>query len=835
MQAAEADLVEGWSLALTEPGRFSDPEELADAGLHWVAAKVPGTVAASLADAGLFDAENPQPLHDRDVWYITRFDVEHPGTKRIVFGGLATIAEVFLNGEKLFESENMFLSQETLAEVKDTNTLAICFRALEPRLGKKGHRARWKTQLTTSQGLRHFRTTLLGHMPGWCPEIHAVGPWRPITLHDAQAPVLSNLKIQSDLLPGGAGQLSVSFDAFELDAILRISCAGAECAMTRDEEGRWKASVELADIHPWMPSTHGTPHVYEVTLEIDGMTVSLGKTGFRRIEVDRGADGKGFGLKINSVHVFCRGAVWTQADLLSLSGSEETYRPLLELARDGGMNMMRIGGTMTYETRAFFDLCAELGILVWQDFQFANFDYPVADDAFADLVRSEVQYQLQMLEGCPALAVLCGGSEIYQQGAMMGLPEIRWRGELSQTHLADCAAELRPNVPYVENSPVGGHLPFSANEGIAHYYGVGAYQQPLEDARRANVRFTTECLAFSNVPTRRALEQNFDLSLEDPRWKAGVPRDRGADWDFEDVRDHYLKRLYDIDGADIRITDPERYLDLSRSVVSDVLETTIAEWRRAQSSCQGALVWTFQDVANGAGWGVVDAAGHPKSVYYALKRAYQSLHVALSDEGTNGVQVHLTNDTPLNQSIRLEVTCLRDGTIPVVKGQRDLELTAHAQLDLPTTDLFGAFFDTGYVFKFGPPSHDVVVARLVELETEIVLSEAVHFPLGFSNEQIPLQVSFEFAKLGNGEWALSLETAKTLRFVQLDFSEFQTSDDGFALVPGRKKQVRLKPKPGAEHIGPQGTLRALNGLGELNLSAEVLETPSGAQSGFPDT
>ncbi|EFO33030.1 beta-mannosidase protein [Roseibium sp. TrichSKD4] len=821
LYAAEAVLNEGWSLALTEPDRFLDPEELADAGLNWVAAKVPGTGAASLAEAGLYDPENPHPLHDRDVWYRTRFEVEHPGAKRIVFGGLATIAEVFLNGEKLLETESMFLAQEVFAKVKDTNTLAICFRALEPRLGKRGPRARWKTQLTATQGLRHFRTTLLGHMPGWCPEVHAVGPWRPITLHDAQAPVLSNLKIQSELLPDGAGRLSVSFEAGKLDAVPHISCAGSECAMTRGGNGRWVASVELADIHPWMPSTHGTPHVYEVALDIDGQAVSLGKTGFRRIEVDRGADGKGFGLKINSVPVFCRGAVWTQADLLGLSGTKEAYRPLLELARDAGMNMLRIGGTMTYKTRAFFDLCAELGILVWQDFQFANFDYPVADDAFADLVRAETRHQLQMLEGCPALAVLCGGSEIFQQGAMMGLPESRWRGALSQTLLADCAAELRPDVPYVENSPVGGHLPFSANEGIAHYYGVGAYQQPLEDARRANVRFTTECLAFSNVPTRRALEQNFALSVDDPRWKAGIPRDRGADWDFEDVRNHYLKRLYDIEGPDIRDADPERYLDLSRAVVADVLEATISEWRRSQSSCQGALVWTFQDVATGAGWGVVDAAGHPKSAYYALKRSYQPLHVALIDEGTNGVQVHLTNDTPLSQNIRLEVTCLRGGAVPVVKGQRDLVLTAQAQMDLPTTDLFGAFFDTGYVFKFGPASHDVVVARLIASNTDLVLSEAVHFPLGFSTEQFPLKVSFEFTEVDGGEWVLSLETEKTLRFVQLDFLDFRTSDDGFTLVPGRKKQVRLKPEPGTEHTRPQGSLRALNGLGELNLSPDV--------------
>ncbi len=170
--------------------------------------------------------------------------------------------------------------------------------------------------------------------------------------------------------------------------------------------------------------------------------------------------------------VFCRGAVWTNADLLNLSSSRETYRPLLEKARDAGMNMLRIGGTMLYESRAFLELCDELGLLVWQDFQFANYDYPVKDAAFVAEVEAELRDQLDESMGSPSLAVLCGGSEIYQQGAMMGLSEDRWKGPLCEEILPAIAAELRPDVPYAANSPCGGVLPFSPNDGIAHYYGV---------------------------------------------------------------------------------------------------------------------------------------------------------------------------------------------------------------------------------------------------------------------------------------------------------------------------------------------------------------------------
>ncbi|MBD8892429.1 glycoside hydrolase family 2 protein [Roseibium litorale] len=802
-------------LTVTPAGAVVTPEALSAID-DWVPATAPGTAAAALAAAGRYDPLAPESLHDKDIWYRADLVSFGEGAKVLSLEGLATIAEVYLDGTLILSSGSMFEGHELPVHLKAQSRLDICFRALAPYLEAKGPRARWRPQLAASQGLRLVRTTLLGHMPGWCPEIHAVGPWRAITLHEAGQPTLSQLELLANLGRDGVGYLTFSGLLEGWMGEVSLVCGGQRLTLEKSEEGRWAGTLEIPDVRHWMPHTHGTPHLYEVQLYLGSCQIDLGRTGFRRIEVETGADGKGFGLTINDVSVFCRGAVWTNADLLGLSGDSGTYRPLLEKARLAGMNMLRIGGTMVYETRAFFELCDELGILVWQDFQFANYDYPVQDEAFAALVQEEARQQLTRLQECPSLAVLCGGSEIYQQGAMMGLPESRWKGALCEELLRVAAGAYRPDVPYVANSPCGGALPFSPNEGVAHYYGVGAYLRPLEDARRAEVRFAAECLAFSNVPESRTLEKHLPVKPgHDPRWKARIPRDRGAGWDFEDVRDHYLKSLYGVDPLVLRYGDPDRYLDLSRAVTADILEQTFGEWRRAQSTCRGALVWTFQDLLPGAGWGVIDATGCPKPAWHALRRAFRPLNVTLSDEGTNGLFAHLHNETPAVRQLVLTVSCLRDGMTPVVSGKRAFELGPHSSQDVAATDLFGAFFDTAYAYRFGPPAHDVTVARLVDEATGEILSEAFHFPQGFDPARQPLDIQADLAKGEDADWLLTLTAARTARFVHLDVEGFLPLDNWFHIAPGAPKLIRLVPETESDGA-PAGILRAVSSNSQIS-------------------
>ena len=266
------------------------------------------------------------------------------------------------------------------------------------------------------------------------------------------------------------------------------------------------------------------------------------------------------------------------------------------------MNMVRIPGTASYESDAFYDLCDELGILVWQDFMFANLDYPEQDEHFLRMIEREVRDVLSRLAARPCLAVLCGNSETAQQVAMLGLDSALAHGPLFGKVLPDLVVEADVDAPYIPSAPWGGDLPFRPDRGVANYYGVGGYRRPLEDARRAEVKFAAESLAFANVPDEHEADAlggaGFPTPTE-PRWKAGVPRDAGAGWDFDDVRDHYLRLLFGVDPVALRSTDQEHYLELSRAVSGEVMAETFGEWRRAESTCGGALVLWLRDLRAG--------------------------------------------------------------------------------------------------------------------------------------------------------------------------------------------------------------------------------------------
>ncbi len=803
-----------WLMLRAEPGKITQPGDLGAASAEWLPAPVPGTVGMALQAAGRWQPDDAVDFDAADWWYRTI--LEGDGAAVLRFEGLATIAEVFLDGARVLASDTMFLAHEVALDLTGRHDLVIAFRSLDAHCAGRKGRARWRPRLVRPPSLRFVRTLLLGHIPGWGPPVHAVGPWRGVCVEAADTLRIVERSLSARFDRDGDGLLDVTLHLSRpVNGWVTARCGDIDFVLVDEGDGLLRGRVEIPDVRRWWPHTHGEPALYPVSVTSGAETFALGNVGFRTIAIDRDADGQGFGLVVNDVPVFCRGACWTNADIVALPSSREAYQPLLLLARDAGMNMIRVGGTMGYEGDAFHALCDEFGLLVWQDFAFSNFDYPASDPAFRASVDAEARHFLKHTQGSPSLAVLCGASEVAQQASMLGMPTALWSNALFDDVLPAACAALRPDVPYVAHSPWGGAMPFQADVGISHYYGVSAHRRPIEEARRAQVRFSAESLGFANVPDRPvALEPDAPATVQ-PKYTERFAHDVGAVWAFEGIRNHYTEALYGVDVAALRRDDPERFLAYARATSAEVMEATYAEWRREGSVTRGALVWWLRDLFPGAGWGVIDSAGAPKAAYYGLRRAFRPCGLVLTDENLNGLKVSLFNEAATERAVTLTLTCLREGETPVMHAATELVLAPRSTIALAATTLWGGFFDTTYAFRFGEPSHDVTVARLADAATGIVLADAFHFPLGRSHacrDDLGLEAT---AKRDGDGWCVTLTTRRLAQSVRLAGPGATFADNHFHLAPGFPRDIAMTGDP------DRCTATTLNGVGHHPISTRA--------------
>jgi beta-mannosidase len=722
----------------------------------------------------------------------------------LAFDGIATVFEVALNDEVIVRGCSMFAAHTVDVGSRlraEGNVLEIRCRALTEVLAEQPRRPRqrWRTKVVADGALRFVRTAILGRAPGFAPGPPLVGPWRPVWLVRRRGVSVEDVALRPRM-DGDDGVLSVrarlrAVAGAALPAGVQAVVGARRAALTVDAGGVASGEIRVPDAERWWPHTHGAPALHDVALLLDGETsVAVGRAGFRSLSPGPGhdVDRDALALAVNGVDVFARGAVWTPVP-------EDELRPMLEAARDAGMNMVRIPGIGVPESPEFYDVCDELGLLVWQDFPFANLDYPIEDPGFRAAVTDEARQLLATVAGRPSLAVLCGNSEVEQQAAMFGVDPAIGRGELFGELLPELAREAGADVPYVPSAPCGGAMPFHPGRGVANYFGVGGYRRPLDDARRAGVRFASECLAFANLPDGPVADGD------------GVARDVGAGWDFADVRDHYLAEQYGVDPATLRAEDRDRYLALGRQVTGEVMAAVLGEWRRAASPCAGAIVLWLRDLAPGAGWGVYDHRGAPKVAARHLARALAPQAVWIVDEGLNGLAVHLANDGPAPLDAELHVALLAGGAHAVADAAQPVTLAPHTQAVQNVEALLGRFADAAYAYRFGRLAHDAVVATLRAGPT--VLAQATHFPAGPPLER----TAFELTATYDGAGRLEVRSERLAWGVRVAAEGFATDDDAFDLVPGTPRTILLRPaRPGTPFAG--GAVTALNLSGETAIT-----------------
>jgi beta-mannosidase len=834
-------LREGWACCPAPAGLYSEVSQL-PADLPWIAAVAPGTVAEALRSAGIWSIEAPERRFDTEDWWF-RTEFEAPADVNascccLMLEGLATLCDVWLNGVRILHSENMFLEHPIdRPPVKaGRNQLVLQFHALDRALKQRRARPRWRAPMVENQQLRWHRTTLLGRTPGWSPPAAAVGPWRPIWIDYGEHPHPEVEHLHSTVRDG-AGKLQLRIRIPSSDAnpgVWTLQLRDGEKtvatqALQSADNATMEAELSLPEPRLWWPHTHGHPALYEAVLcleELTGIVVehALGRVGFRSVNAQE-RNSADFEVRVNDTRIFCRGACWTPLDTVSLRADEGSYRGAIKQVVDAGFNMLRVSGSMVYEEELFFRLCDEYGVLVWQDFMFANMDYPANDEALAGSIEAEAIQQLRRWAKHPCVAVVCGNSEVSQQAAMWGVSRELWNPELFSCTLAALTAEHCSSVAYWPSSAFGGAIPHQPSAGTTSYYGVGAYLRGTDDLRRSGLKFASECLAFANIPedeTLRRLPGGSSVRVLHASWKQRSPRDLGAGWDFDDVRDHYVREFFGVDPARLRYSDHQRYLSLGREASALAMTTAFTEWRRAGSGCNGALIWFLRDLWPGAGWGIIDSEGMPKAPYHALRRALQPLWVGLTDEGLNGLSLQLCNETQEHRIGTLELQLYRDGRHLITEVARAQELPARSMQTLPVAELLDVFHDLTFAYRFGPLSCDLVVARWRDEATPANRYQTHYLPDPNRHllPDLSVQLSAHARALESGVYIVTLKSGTFVRGVCLQADGFRSDDTHFWLAPGEVREVVMRAV---------GAPRALFGVASaLNLAASVRIEMQGA-------
>ena len=341
--------------------------------------------------------------------------------------------------------------------------------------------------------------------------------------------------------------------------------------------------------------------------------------------------GTSFYFEQNGKPIYIKGANWIPANIFLPSVKKQDYRKLLQRAKDANMNMLRVWGGGVYEADEFYDLCDEMGIMVWQDFMFAGGMYP-ADDAFMQNVKEEVKYQIERLRQHHCIVLWCGNNEIDEAWKNWG-----WQNQFN-LHNADSAKvwndykklfidslpawvkEFDGIRPYISTSPKNGwgHNE-SFTEGDSHYWGVWWGLEDWEVFENKTGRFISEygMQAMPNWNTVKSYTNEKDRSIFSPIINAHQKANEG----FKKLN-HYLHRYF-IDPTKLTTLSLENYTYLTQCLQYYILKNSITLHRSKYPKNMGTLLWQLNDCWPVTSWSITDFSREPKAAWYAVKEAYR--------------------------------------------------------------------------------------------------------------------------------------------------------------------------------------------------------------------
>lgn len=781
---------------------------------EWMKASVPGSVHTDLLANGRiedpFYRDNERKLQwigKTDWEYRTTFEVSPALMRRqhfeLGFEGLDTYADVFLNERQVLSADNMFRAWTvgvTSAVKPGLNTLRVRFRSpineVLPLMKALGY----ELPAANDQGEKtspHTRKAPYHYGWDWGPRFVTSGIWRPAWLEVVDVARISDLHVVQNRLGKESAELTANVEvgAFKASTAVVVvedpsdgRVAARRAVKLAPGTNRFALKLGVPNPQLWWPAGMGAQRLYTLRarLLLDGRAADerTARYGLRTIELRQQPDrwGKSFTFVVNGVPVFAKGANWIPADAFPARVTRERYRQLLESARDANMNMLRVWGGGYYESEDFYELCDELGLLVWQDFMFACSMYPAGEE-FLRSVREEAVYNVRRLRNHPSVALWCGNNEVetawHHWGWKQNLPAKLWDDYLKIFHgvLPEVVAEHDSSRAYWPSSP-SSNLEEDADSqatGDVHYWEVWHASKPFSEYETQHPRFMSEYgfQSFPLIETVNAYTIPSDHDIQSPVMLAHQKHPRGNQL----IREYMLREYPEP-------KDFESFLYVSQVLQAEGIRVGAEHLRRQMPHNMGSLYWQLNDCWPVASWSSVDYFGRWKALQYYARRFYSPVLVSPRANG-GSVDFHIASDRPEPMPARLVVTLFDfDGRALLTTG-KDVTiapLRGDPYMSLSVKDFLGGHDPKG-------------VFLLSELKAGgRVVSTNTHFFRPFKELKLAApRVSTNVAATRGG-FKLTLTTDKLARAVYLSApgAEGSFKDNFIDLVPGRPAEVEFR-------------------------------------------
>ena len=648
--------------------------EIPGSGFGTVPAQVPGSVYHDLLTAGAIpdpfyrDNENEAlKLMEHDFHYSRRFEVSEAllASDAVLLRceGLDTLADIEINGFFAGHADNMHRTWEfdVKALLKGgENEITVILRSPTQYIRAAYEADRCDGSTDAMVGYPHLRKAHCMFGWDWGPRLPDAGIWRDIALLGVETARIDNVRVHQsheggrvvcavetaiDRVTDGDVAVAVTITAPDGQT---FSAAGTRCA------------VGIENPQLWWPNGYGAQPLYGVRVVLSRNGVELDRwerrIGLRTLTVKREKDqwGECFCHCVNGVSIFAMGADYIPEDNLLPRVTPERTRRLLEDAAAAHMNVIRVWGGGYYPDDFFYDICDELGLLVWQDFMFACAVYRLTD-AFEESVRAEFVDNIRRLRHHASLALWCGNNEM--EGFLahdMWVTDRRQPADyikLFEYIIPKLLKQEDPDTFYWPSSPSsGGNFddPQNPDRGDVHYWEVWHGMKPFTDYRNHLFRYVSE-FGFQSFPCMATIESF--TRPEDRNVFSYVMEKHQRNASANGKIAEYLSQTYrypsTLDG----------FVYASQLLQAQAMQYGVEHWRRNRGRCMGTVVWQLNDCWPVVSWASIDYYGRWKALHYYEKRFFAPVLISCQEEGILSQNTNVNAEPfPLKKSARLNVS-----------------------------------------------------------------------------------------------------------------------------------------------------------------------------------